>query len=80
VDPSVCYHAPPFNRKRFIGRVTRHPSKSWLVGVFTVLPLYELPTIRPEGAKSGSFTRGGQASSLRAAGTGMGTRKLLART
>ena len=37
----------------------------------------ELATIRPEGAKSGPFTRGGQASSLRAAGTGMGTRTLL---
>ena len=29
--------------------------------------------------KSGPFTRGGQASALRAAGTCMGTRKLLAR-
>jgi hypothetical protein len=37
------------------------------------------PTIRPEGAKGGSFTRGGQASARRAAGTCIGTMKLLAR-
>jgi hypothetical protein len=34
----------------------------------------QLPDKPPEGAKSGSFTRGGQASSLRAAGTGSGSR------